>query len=98
MKTDSDANSVHGDEQLPAATGSGFGETSNEPETCAVDEFAASQDSQADAQGIDFLTQLEHRHSKVLDELDALNQRIEQVIEGYQQGRRTAATSEPQSA
>ena len=38
------------------------------------------------------LDQLESRHQRVLDELDALNRQIEGVLAEYQQGRRQAVT------
>ncbi len=40
--------------------------------------------------GAEFLDLLENKHNHVLTELDALNERIEQVLNSYAQGRTTA--------
>lgn len=37
--------------------------------------------------GLQFLEELESRHNHVLDELDALNKRIEQVLKQYAESR-----------
>lgn len=50
-----------------------------------------SQESQAyhagETSGTQFLEELESRHRHVLDELEALNARIEQVLNQYAAGR-----------
>ncbi|RMF42730.1 MAG: hypothetical protein D6753_06830 [Planctomycetota bacterium] len=40
------------------------------------------------SQALEFLEGLAQRHDDVLDQLDALNRRIEAVIQGYQSTRR----------
>lgn len=42
--------------------------------------------------GTQFLEELESRHKHVLDELDALNTRIEQVLKLYVEGRQEKVT------
>ena len=45
----------------------------------------------AETSGARFLEELESRHKYVLDELDELNSRIEQVLKMYVQGRQENA-------
>lgn len=47
------------------------------------------------ASALEFLQELEARHSQVLDELDALNARIEGVLGEYAQNRQRPAAGEP---
>lgn len=49
----------------------------HQPQTSPADE----------ASGMQFLEQLESRHKHVLDELDALNSRIEEVLKLYVESR-----------
>lgn len=48
-----------------------------------------SNSSAAEPQGAEFLDLLENKHNHVLTELDALNERIEQVLNSYAKGRTT---------
>lgn len=48
--------------------------------------------------GAQFLEALESKHTYVLDELDALNARIESVLKMYVESRQTAATVTTQPA
>lgn len=61
-------------------------------------EVKPADSSAAPLSGAQFLEALESKHTYVLDELDALNARIESVLKLYVESRQTAAIVATQPA
>ncbi len=55
-------------------------------------EVKPAASASAPLSGTQFLEALESKHTYVLDELDALNARIESVLKLYVEGRQTSGT------
>ncbi len=63
--------------------------TSEDEDSQAAKAAAAAKiaEEEVEAQGLAFIEQIEKKHNQVLDELDALNARIESVLESYLSSR-----------
>ncbi|GAB5404112.1 MAG: hypothetical protein Aurels2KO_23430 [Aureliella sp.] len=76
-------------EQEEPAAGADQCETPDDEELLAAEAAAAAKiaEEETAAEGLAFIEQIEKKHNQVLDELDALNARIESVLESYLSSR-----------